>query len=92
MEKKIKGKFLLIALVSTYFPCNDIKHKSFCNILDSNLNAIKSSTTIVMGLDINACIGTHTNIAHTNVVGPHGVPRSNSRGEHLLHTLAAHSL
>ncbi len=64
--------------MTTYFPCNNIKQESFCNILDSKLNAIESSKTIVMGSDINACIGTRTNIVHKNVIGPHGVPLSNS--------------
>jgi hypothetical protein len=90
--KKIKGKSLSIALVSAYFPCNDANHEKFCEMLDSKLNAIKSNTTIVMSMDINARIGIRINIAHKKVIGTHGIPCSNLHGEHLLQTLAAHNL
>jgi hypothetical protein len=90
--KKIKGRSLTIALISTYFPCNDQNHDRFCTILDSMLNSINVNTTIIIGGDINARIGTRTCEEHMQILGQHGIPRSNARGESLLHVSAGHKL
>jgi hypothetical protein len=76
--KKIRGRSLAIALISTYFPCDDQHHDRFCTILDSMLNSINVNTTIIIGGDINARIGTRTCEEHMQVLGPHGIPRSNA--------------
>ena len=81
-----------MALISTYFPCNDHNHNRFCTILDSMLNSVNANTTIIIGGDINARIGTRTCEEHMQVLGPHGLPRSNAQGESLLHVLAGHKL
>ena len=52
--QKIKGKFLTMALISIYFPCDDHHHEKFCTILDSILNSINSNTQVIIGDDINA--------------------------------------
>ncbi len=33
----IKGKYISIALMSVYFPCNHRHHERFCNVFDSVL-------------------------------------------------------
>jgi hypothetical protein len=90
--RRIKGKLISMTLVSVYFPCNDQHHEQFCLLFDSMLNAINPNTQIVIGSDINARIGVRTCNEHKQVLGPHGIPRSNTRGENLLQVLAAHKL
>ena len=90
--KLIRGKSLTIALISVYFPCNDTKHEQFCSSFDSMLNSINSNTMVIIGSDINARIGIRTCDKHANVIGPHGIERSNARGENLLHILGAHRM
>jgi hypothetical protein len=58
--KCIKGKYISIALMSVYFPCNDRQHEQFCSVFDSVLADIDLNTQIIVGSDINACIGTRT--------------------------------
>ena len=91
--KLIRGKSLTIALISAYFPCDDIQHEQFYSAFDSMLNSINSNTMIIIGSDINARIGIiRTCDKHTNVIGPHGIERSNARGKNLLHILGAHRM
>jgi hypothetical protein len=56
------------------------------------LNSINPNTQIIIGGDINACTGTRTCDEQKQVLGPYGIPRSNARGENLLHVLAAYNL
>ena len=90
--RKIKGQSFMIALISTYFPCDNKNHDRFCTILDSMLNSINVNTNIILGGDINARIGTRTCDKHMQVLGPYGIRRSNARGKNLLHVLAGHKL
>jgi hypothetical protein len=87
----IKGKSISVTLISVYFPCNDQHHEQFCSLFDSMLNASNPNTQIVIGSDIIAQIGIHTCNEHKQVLGPHGILRSNTRGENLLQVLAAHN-
>jgi exonuclease III len=83
--RRIKGKFLLMTLISAYFPCDDQRHDQFCAMLDSMLSTIVSPTTqIVLGGDINARIGVRNCDEHKETICPHGIDRSNARGENLL--------
>ncbi len=91
-SRRIKGKLISMTLISVYFPCNDQHHKQFCMLFASMLNAINPNTQIVIGSDINAQIGVRTCNEHKQVLAPHGIPRSNTRGENLLQVLAAHNL
>jgi hypothetical protein len=54
--------------------------------------AINPNTQIVFGSDINAQIGVRTCNEHKQVLGPHRLPRSNTRGKNLLQVFAAHNL
>jgi hypothetical protein len=56
------------------------------------LNSINVNTNIIMGGETNARIGTRTCKEHMQVLGPHGITRSNARGENLLHVIAGHKL
>ena len=90
--KCIKGKYILIALISVYFPCNDRQHERFCNMFDSVLADINLNTQIIVGSDINARIGTRTSDEHKQVLGPYGIARSNARGENLVHILGSNEM
>jgi hypothetical protein len=90
--RQIKGKSISMTLISVYCPCNDQHHEQFCSLFDSMLNAIYPNTQIVIGSDINARIGVCTCNEHKQVLGPHGIPRSKTRGENLFQVLAAHNL
>ena len=90
--RQIKGISISMTLISVYFPCNDQHHEQFCSLFDSMLNAINPNTQIVIGSDINAWIGVCTCNEHKQVLGPHGIPWSNTQGENLLQVLAAHNL
>jgi hypothetical protein len=90
--KCIKGKYILIALVSVYFPCNDRRHKQFCSVFDSVFADIDLNTQIIVGSDINACISTRTSDKHNQVLGPYGIAQSNTRGENLVHILGSNDL
>jgi hypothetical protein len=90
--KRIRGKSLAIALIPIYFPCDDAIHEQFCASFDSMLNSINSNTMVVIGSDINARIGIRTCEEHASVIGPHGIERSNARGENLLHIRGAHQM
>jgi hypothetical protein len=56
------------------------------------LNAINPNTQLVISSNINAGIGVRTYNEHKQILGPHGIPRSNTRGENLLQVLPAHNL
>ena len=73
-DRKIKGKSLAVALILTYFPCDDQRHDKFCTVLDLMLNSINTNTQIIIGGDINARIGIRTCEEHTQVLGPYGIP------------------
>ena len=90
--RRIKGKFLLMTLISAYFPCDDQRHDQFCAMLDSMLSTISPTTQIVLGSDINARIGIRNCDEHKETIGPHGIDRSNARGENLLQVLTANKL
>ncbi len=81
-----------MALIFVYFPCEDQQHDHICALLDSKLSIISPSTQIVMSGNINARIGVRTCNEHKETLGPHGIARSNARGENLLHVFAAHTL
>jgi len=90
--KCIKGKYILIALMSVYFPCNDRQHKRFCNMFDSVLADINLNTQDIVGSDMNARIGTRTSDEHKQVLGPYGMARSNTRGENLVHIFGSNDM
>ena len=90
--RRIKGKTLSMSLISAYFPCDDQRHEQFCAHLDSMISTISPSTQIILGGDINARIGIRRCDEHKETLGPHGIPRSNTRGEHLLQVLTANKL
>ena len=90
--RRIKGKFLLMTLISAYFPCDDQRHDQFCAMLDSMLSTISPTTQIVLGSDINARIGIRNCDEHKETIGPHGIDRSNVRGKNLLQVLTANKL
>jgi exonuclease III len=90
--RQIKGKSISMTLISVFFPCDDQHHGQFCLLFDSMLNAINPNTQIVIGSDINAQIEVRTCNEYKQVLGPHGIPRSNTRGENLFQVLAAHNL
>ena len=90
--RRIKGKHLSLSLISAYFPCDDQHHEQFCALLDSMISTISSSTQIILGSDINARIGIRHCDKHKETLGPHGIQRSNARGENLLQVLTANNL
>jgi len=90
--KCIKGKDISIVLMSVYFPCNDRQHERFCKVFDSVLADINLNTQVIVGSDINACIGTRTSGEHKQVLGPYGIARSNTRGENLVHILGSNDM
>ncbi len=90
--RRIKGKFLLMTLISAYFPCDDQRHDQFCAMLDSMLSTISPTTQIVLGGDINTRIGVRNCDEHKETIGPHGIDRSNARGKNLLQVLTANKL
>jgi hypothetical protein len=90
--RRIKGKVLSKALILAYFPCDDQRHDQFCALLDSVLSSIGPSTQIILGGDINARIGIWHCNEHRDTLGPHGIPRSNARGDNLLQVLIANRL
>ena len=90
--KCIKGKYISIALMSVYFPCNYRWHERFCTMFNSVLADINLNTQIIVGSDINACIGTWTSDEHKQVLGPYGIARSNSRGKNLVHILGSNDM
>jgi hypothetical protein len=53
---------------------------------------IDRNTQLVVGLDINARIGTLTSVEHNQVLGPYGIARSNTRGKNLVHILRSNDL
>jgi hypothetical protein len=59
-SKRIKGKFISLAFLSVYFPCDDTWHDQFFLVFDSILLNLDQTTQIRVGLDINAQIGTRT--------------------------------
>ena len=61
-------------------------------MLDSMLSTISPTTQIVLGGDINARIGVRNCDEHKETIGPHGIDRSNARGENLLQVLTANKL
>jgi hypothetical protein len=89
--RQTKGKLISMTLILVCFPCNDQHHDQFYLLFDSILNAINPNKQIVIGSDINARIGVHTCNEHNQVLGPHGIPRSNTQEENLLQVLAAHN-
>ena len=89
---RIKGKFLLMTLISAYFPCDDQRHDQFCAMLDSMLSTISPTTQIVLGGGINARIGVRNCDEHKETIGPQGIDRSNARGKNLLQVLTANKL
>ena len=89
---RIKGKALSLSLISVYFPCDDQCHDQFCALLDSMINTISHSTQVILGGDINARIGIRHCEEYKETLGPHGIPRSNARGENLLQVLTANKL
>ncbi len=61
-------------------------------MFDSVLADINLNTQIIVGSDINACIGTRTSDEHNQVLGPYGIARSNTRGENLVHILGSNDV
>ena len=91
-RRHIKGKFLLMTLISAYFPCEDQSHNKFCTMIDSMLSTISPSTQIILGGDINAKIGIRHCVEHKETLGPHDIVQSNKRGENLLKVLTANKM
>ena len=81
-----------MTLILTYFPCDDKHHDNFCAVLDLMLNSINMNTQIIIGININAQIGTQTCKEHMQVLGLYGILSKYARCKNLIHFLVAHKL
>ena len=93
------GKHLALTLVSVYHPCTktgeDDIYLRFLDTLDELLSRAPAGCEIIMGADVNSNIGKLDGISSTefrSVLGPHGLPRRNAKGESLLHVYLGHHL
>jgi hypothetical protein len=91
---KKQGTSLVLSLVSTYHPCHmESEHSQFLDTLDVLVNK-RPPSELIMGADINANIGHSStcNNAYMPTLGPHGLPKQNSKGRNLLTLYMSHDL
>ena len=101
--KTIQGKQghkqLALTLVLVYHPCTKTGEEEFylqfLETLDNLLGRTPAKSEIVMGADVNSNIGKCDGIQSMEfcaALGPHGLPKRNTKGENLLHIYLAHRL
>jgi hypothetical protein len=61
-------------------------------VLNSLLSSIPTKTEIILGSDVNACIGIRDRPEYSSVLGPHGIKGRNTRGSNLLQVYSTHNL
>ena len=83
----------------THHPCTktgaDDIYARFLDTLDTLLSKLPADNEIIIGADVNANIGKLDDLQSSefqSTLGPHGLPKQNTKGEGLLTLYLAHRL
>ena len=74
-----------ISIVATYAPSTNVtaeEQQTYLDDLEALLAQVKARHILIIGGDFNAEVGIRDQ--HTQVLGPHGPPKRNLRGQHLI--------
>jgi hypothetical protein len=95
-RKNQSAKFFVACVYAPYGELESTNHPSiitkFYKTIETHLLQLPSDTTPIIGGDFNAYIGVCSNPDDACIIGPYGLPHSNSAGEKLIdrHTTAAY--